>query len=363
MTELPTIGMAVQSGSSDVLTMAVEGVLYSASFPSVLGLNQGFWDQAEFNVFGDGGGSEVTIEPSNGTSLVTAVSTAPFTNTVSCSRSANGAFTVETNSLTLVPNCCMVLPNDVYPTIEFLQSNVPGQSCTLCGGEGQVCCASNTCTAAGAICQLGTCGAPNVLVADPSSLSVEAGDGTVGGNSAVTHLEASGLWANNPNVLPPALAFTVTEVPPGVPLPPPGMMPEGVSIGITNDINPPTVTVTAVANNVVNTVPGVYKFAITGTVGLYKATATLTLTVGACQPVTCAAAGWVCGSFDNECGGTANCGTCPAGEACTGGTCVPTCHKFCAPPEFLNPSTCQCQTCQCGTIIVNGHRICNKCGG
>lgn len=201
------------------------------------------------------------------------------------------------------------------------------------------------------------CTAPDVLAADPSSLPVQAGDGTTGANSASTSLHASGPWASDPNV-PPSLAFDVIQVPSGVPLPPSGTAPTGLSWAITNDINPPTVKFTAGTN----TAPGVYGIKIRGTIGSSQATALVALTVTACQPLTCAAAGWTCGSFDNGCGGSPSCGACPAGKSCIAGGCHPTCDKVCEPPEFLNPITCSCGSCKCGFIILNdGHRICAAC--
>ena len=230
-------------------------------------------------------------------------------------------------------------------------------TCASCGRSGDPCCGGNKCTAAGLVCQGGACGAPDVLTADPSTLFVQAGDGTIGANAASTNVYASGYWASNPNASP-SLAFNVIHVPAGVPLPAGGAMPTGMSWAITNDINPPTVKFTTGTN----TAPGVYTIALRGTIGQLQATALVTLTVMACQPVTCAAAGWTCGSFDNGCGGSPNCGTCSSGKSCTAGGCYPTCNKFCESPEFLNPITCSCESCKCGYIILNdGHRLCDVC--
>ena len=43
---------------------------------------------------------------------------------------------------------------------------------------------------------------------------------------------------------------------------------------------------------------------------------------GACIMTTCSALGYSCGSWDDGCGGTLNCGTCFAGDICSNGTCV-----------------------------------------
>jgi hypothetical protein len=41
-----------------------------------------------------------------------------------------------------------------------------------------------------------------------------------------------------------------------------------------------------------------------------------------CAPTTCAAAGATCGTIPDGCGGSLSCGTCAAGQTCTGGACV-----------------------------------------
>lgn len=377
LTELSGMKMRVQAGSSDVLTMTIEGTAYSGSFGSILGLNDGNWNLAEFGVFGDGNLSNVQFSAN---STVVGEITSSSAGSPTCATKANIS-TGETSNLTFEPNCCWAYGNG----IEFEESNTTPPSCSVCGNEGQACCststacaspsdvcysqtcmhcggngepccAGNTCTASGVVCQQGACGLPNTLVASPSSLSVEAGDGTTGANSASTDFEASGYWANDPYESP-SLAISAIGVPPGVPMPAAGVMPLGLSWAITNDINPPTVRFTAATD----TVAGTYTFLVTGTIGNFTASTTLPLTVGACQPITCAAAGWTCGSFDNECGQTVTCGTCPSGDSCVGGTCTPTCNKYCPPPEFLNPYSCTCESCQCGTIIVGGHRICAVC--
>ncbi len=41
-----------------------------------------------------------------------------------------------------------------------------------------------------------------------------------------------------------------------------------------------------------------------------------------CIPYTCSDLGYECGTWDDGCGGTLNCGTCPSGYVCTSGNCV-----------------------------------------
>jgi hypothetical protein len=346
ISELETISVRVVAGSSDALTMTIAGTAYSSSFPTVLGLNQNSWNTTEYGVFGDLNLANAAI--SSNSTITTKIVTEPASNTATCASSGSGD-TGETNSLTLVPHCCLTIDQGSSPGITFMESNVSGQSCSLCGGDGQTCCSDPTgpCSASGDACQLGTCTKKDVLVASPSSLSVQAGDGTTGVNAASTNLEASGAWASNENVAP-SLTF--------------GTLPTGVSVDITNDINPPTVQFTA--ND--HAVPGTYGIAITGTIGTYPSVTTnLTLTIGACQPVTCADAGWACGSFDDGCGVTVTCGpnngVCPSGDECTAGACHPSCTKICPSPEFLDPFTCVCESCKCGTGIVDGHTICKVC--
>ena len=47
--------------------------------------------------------------------------------------------------------------------------------------------------------------------------------------------------------------------------------------------------------------------------------------VAACAPKTCAAQGYACGSWDDGCGATINCGTCSDGKTCSAGKCVANC--------------------------------------
>lgn len=42
----------------------------------------------------------------------------------------------------------------------------------------------------------------------------------------------------------------------------------------------------------------------------------------ACVPSTCLSLGYECGTWDDGCGGTLNCGTCSSGYSCSAGTCV-----------------------------------------
>jgi hypothetical protein len=150
ITDLSQIAITVQVGQTedggaandDVLTWTLEGTnppetaqAHWQQYASVLGL-QNAWTQAEFGVFGDLGGDNLTL-PSN-TTIEGEIQSYPVYPHVTC---LQGGFTGETNNLSLVPNCCVVSSGG---DITFLQSNVPGQTCPLCGEPDQACCGIGT---------------------------------------------------------------------------------------------------------------------------------------------------------------------------------------------------------------------------
>jgi hypothetical protein len=347
--DLSSMRVTAQAGSSDVVTMTIEGQAYSASFSSVLGLSNA-WNVVAFGVYGDLGSAGVTLSPN--TTIVTQIDTAP--SAASCSPSANW-WTTETNSLTKVPNCCVAV-GGATPGITFMESNAASPTCSLCGTTGGPCCFGNTCAASTNTCQLGTCEATSTLTASPNTVIVSAGDGVGQANYATLNLEAAGYWTTLGS-LGTNILFDATSVPAGATLPPSGTMPAGMTWTITNDTSPPTIKVTAAAD----TPPGDYVFAIRGTIDSLQNFANLTVQVNGCQPVTCSAAHWACGSFDDGCGGTSSCGSCPSGESCTSGACYACTATYCPAPEFFNYTTCKCQGCPCGTIISGGKHICEVC--
>jgi hypothetical protein len=215
-------------------------------------------------VVGAGNASTANLTPSTGTTVVVETRVDNGTNNPP---GYGGGFTAESNNLTLKAPPCPV--GGASPAIVFTESNASG--------------AASACA----------------LAANPSSLSVIAGDGSNGGsNEASTDVVASGFWASDANSAP-TLSFS------GVP--------QGVTAAITNDINPPTVTFTAG----VTAPTGVYPITIAGNIGGMTGTAVVALSVGACQPLSCASAGWTCGSFDNGCGAQSQCGgSCGAGLFC-----------------------------------------------
>jgi hypothetical protein len=74
--------------------------------------------------------------------------------------------------------------------------------------------------------------------------------------------------------------------------------------------------------------------------------------IATCVPTTCAALGLNCGQAGNGCGGTLNCGSCPAGQVCGWGS-TP---NVCAVPLACVPTTCSALGLSCGPAG-------NGCGG
>jgi hypothetical protein len=94
---------------------------------SVLSLASG-WTSAEFNVFGDGGGSQITFN-----SGVTAVVQTSVDNGVAGSPGCqNSSTTAETNNLNLVPASCCPNYDPLTPFITFTESNVSGVVAPFC---------------------------------------------------------------------------------------------------------------------------------------------------------------------------------------------------------------------------------------
>jgi hypothetical protein len=111
-------------GQDDTLTFTYKNKAYSVPGDSRLrGLGQG-WQEAEFNVFGDGNGSQAVFN--SGATLVVRIVTNTGTNSApQCSNTSTGS-TAETNNLLLT-----ALPQGPWskgpgPALVFAESNVPG---------------------------------------------------------------------------------------------------------------------------------------------------------------------------------------------------------------------------------------------
>jgi hypothetical protein len=126
LADLGEVTMTAVAGSTDSVTLGVGTTLYAVSQASFLGL-WNWWNQAEFNVFGPGGGSEVVFDPGS-TVLVRELVDAVHTSSVlSC---GSGSFTGESNSLSLVPSSCCDLQGPAG--IQFTESNVAGTAAIAC---------------------------------------------------------------------------------------------------------------------------------------------------------------------------------------------------------------------------------------
>ena len=98
----------------------------------MLGLEQG-WTEAEFNVFGNGNGSQVNFN----TGTTFAVQTSMYNGTSFTPSCTQTSLTGEANNLSLSPSsspaCC---PYSGYePGIQFVESNASGATAT-CGSNG-----------------------------------------------------------------------------------------------------------------------------------------------------------------------------------------------------------------------------------
>ena len=77
-----------------------------------------------------------------------------------------------------------------------------------------------------------------------------------------------------------------------------------------------------------------------------------------CTPSTCAQRGYQCGSWNDGCSGTINCGSCGYNQICSGGTCVNT-------GSNCQPSNCSMLGYQCGSYSdgCGGTMYCGNCSG
>lgn len=119
LSNLANLRLTGTAGSSDSVTMSVgTGTLYSVSQASVLNLSQQ-WSTAEFNVFGNGNGAEVSFNP--GSTVVVHTLTSSASGTRHQPSDSGQSFTGETNNLTVVPGSVCLFGGD-HPGIQFMES-------------------------------------------------------------------------------------------------------------------------------------------------------------------------------------------------------------------------------------------------
>jgi len=112
-----TITGAAVAGGNDTVTFTYGGDTYAISgADSVLDISQ-VWDQAEFNVVGDAGGSKAKFNDGSSVTVNLAVSSGT-TKAPMCKK--NDGSTGETNNLNLAP---CTTSGGATPSIEFTESN------------------------------------------------------------------------------------------------------------------------------------------------------------------------------------------------------------------------------------------------
>lgn len=122
ITDLPQLVLegTANSGSTDAVILYAGDNAYSASEGDGTVDLAASWTTSEFNIVGDGGGSEATFN--TGATLVVTNNVANATvNAPSCT---TGGTTGETNSLTLVAPCCPY--GGASPGIVFMESSAAG---------------------------------------------------------------------------------------------------------------------------------------------------------------------------------------------------------------------------------------------
>jgi hypothetical protein len=128
LADLGEVTLTAVAGTTDSVTLAVGTALTAVSQTSFLGLSS-WWNAAEFNVFGPGGGEEVVLDPGSTILVRELVDGAQTPNMPTC---GSESFTGETNSLSLVPNSCCALQGPAG--IQFTESNVSGTAAPGCPG-------------------------------------------------------------------------------------------------------------------------------------------------------------------------------------------------------------------------------------
>jgi hypothetical protein len=112
-----TIAAAAVSGGNDTVTFTYGGNTYSVSGKDTVLDIASVWDEMEFNVVGDAGGSRAKFNPGSSITVNLAVSSGT-TKAPACAKKAGS--TGETNNLDLGP---CTTSGGATPSIEFTESN------------------------------------------------------------------------------------------------------------------------------------------------------------------------------------------------------------------------------------------------
>jgi hypothetical protein len=116
------------TGGTDTAIVGLDGNLSAVGQDTVLNLEQS-WSSAEFNIFGDGNGDQVSFN--SGSTFV--VQTSINNGTTNAPTCGSVSYTAETNNLNLVTPCCPY--GGTSPSIQFMESNASGATAT-CGANG-----------------------------------------------------------------------------------------------------------------------------------------------------------------------------------------------------------------------------------
>jgi len=131
ITNLGNLVLTGAAGGGDQVALSTgDGKLYATTQVSLVNLDQ-HWTASEFNIVGDGNGSQAVFN-SNATIVVQTRTNAVGTAADTCQ---SGGFTGETNNLNLVANsCCPMRPpwSGAEPGIRFTQSNDPSATSYGC---------------------------------------------------------------------------------------------------------------------------------------------------------------------------------------------------------------------------------------
>ena len=193
LSSLASLVLTGAAGTTDTVTMSDgTGTLYTVSQASALDLNQ-WWSAAEFNVFGPGGGSEVTFNAGSTVMVRTSVegSSAP-----TCLQES---FTGETNSLNLesgsAPLCCAL--DGISPAIQFWESNVAGATPPACPPST---CSPKTCSFEAGMCgvQSDGCGGTISCGGCGTDQTCESGMCVVTSCASVKTCPVTELWKGPP---------------------------------------------------------------------------------------------------------------------------------------------------------------------
>jgi len=117
------------SSGGDSVAMSVGGTIYAYYMNSSLVNLNAHWNTAEFNIVGNGGGSQYSFN--SGSSIVVQTLTDSVTPTTSAPTCTLAGITAETNNLTLVANSCCPIGGSL-PGIQFMQSNASAPTAQTC---------------------------------------------------------------------------------------------------------------------------------------------------------------------------------------------------------------------------------------